>query len=133
VSTADVLDAPRTPAAELRTSLALASLAAALVHGMSAAHGTPLVVALAAAALLTGLAALFAYTTSRSVLAPAVAFNIVLLAGGKWLAAPAQLVVAGGALALLWGATDRTLSRWSRAAFAAFALAAFTGFGHLTH
>ena len=133
MSTADVLHAPRTPAAELRTSLALASLAAALVHGMSAAHGTPVVVALAAAALLTGLAALFAFTTSRAVLAPAIAFNVVLLASGKWLAAPGQLAVAFGALALLWGATDGTLSRWSKLAFAAFALAAFTGFGHLTH
>jgi hypothetical protein len=133
VSAAGVFDAPRNPAAELRTSLALASLTAALVHGMSAAHGTPVLVALATAALLTGLAALFAFTASRAVLAPAIAFNVVLLAGGQWLAAPAQLAVAGGALALLWGASDRTLSRWSKLAFAAFALAAFTGFGHLAH
>ena len=45
----------------------------------------------------------------------------------------AQLILAGGALALLWGATDRALLRWSRLAFAVFALAAITGFGHLAH
>ena len=48
-------------------------------------------------------------------------------------AAPAQVIVAGGALALLWGASDRALLRWSRLAFAVFAIAAITGFGHLAH
>ena len=67
-------------------------------------------------------------------LGPVIAFNAVLTVGlPNLFAAPVQLVVTGGALALLWGATDRTCSRVSRLAFAVFALAAMTGFGHLTH
>jgi hypothetical protein len=122
------------PPAELRTSLGLASLAAALVHVMGAAHGGVLVMSLAAAAVHAGLAALLAFTAARAVLGPAVAFNVVLTLGaGSLLAAPTQVVVAGGALALLWGASDRTCAFWSRISFAVFALAALTGFGHLTH
>ena len=49
------------------------------------------------------------------------------------LAAISQIVVAGGALALLRGAGDRVFLRWSRFAFAAFVVAALTGFGHLGH
>jgi len=122
-----------TPVAELRTSLGLASLTAALVHLMSAVHGGFAIASLASAALLAGLAALLAFRSSRAILGPAIAFTLVLLLDGVWLAAPAQLAVAGGAVALLWGASDRTLARWSRIAFATFVLVALTGFGHLTH
>lgn len=121
------------PSAELRTSLGLASLAAALVHLMGPLHGGP-AVSFAAAALLGGLAALLAFTRSRTALAPAIAFNAVLAVGlPALLAVPAQLAVLGGALALLWGAGDRTLTIWSKLAFATFALAALSGFGHLGH
>ena len=56
-------------------------------------------------AILAALAALLAFTGTRAVLGPAIAFNVVLTIGlPSLVAAPAQLVVAGGALALLWGA-----------------------------
>jgi hypothetical protein len=129
-----VVEARPAPSVELRTSLGLASLAAALVHVMSALHDGAFVAELAAAGLLAALAAALAFTGMRAVLGPAIAFNVVLTAGlPNLLAAPLQLVVAGGAVALLWGASDRTCSRWSRVAFAVFVLAAITGFGHLAH
>ena len=129
-----VVEARPAPAADLRTSLGLASLAAALIHVMSAVHDGAAVVELAAAGVLAALAVVLAFTAARAVLGPAIAFNAVLAIGLPDLfAAPAHLVVAGGALALLWGVTDRALLRWSRLAFAVFALAALTGFGHLVH
>jgi len=133
-ATPHAFEARPAPPAELRTSLGLASLAAALVHVMGTVHGSPVVISLTSAGLLAGIGALLAFTGSRSVLAPAIAFTVVLTFGGTSLfAVPAQLVVAGGAAALLWGAGDRTCAVWSRLAFAVFALAALTGFGHLTH
>ncbi len=122
------------PAVELRTSLGLAALAAALIHLMSAVHDGAAMAGLVAAGILTVLAAVLAFTGTRAVLGPAIAFNVVLTVGLPDLfTAPVQLVVAGGALALLKGAGDRTCSRLSRLAFAVFALAALTGFGHLIH
>jgi hypothetical protein len=136
VSTVDAgrLDRPA-PTAELRTSLALATLGAGLVHLMTAVHdgGTVL---FAVAALQAALAALVAFTASRTVLGPAIAFNVVITLGATTLSLPGllaallQLVAAGGALALLRGSAA---GRWSRFAFAAFALAALTGFGHFGH
>jgi hypothetical protein len=129
-----VVEARPAPSVELRTSLGLASLAAALVHVMAALHDGVPVAELGAAGLLAVLAALLAFTGSRAVLGPAIAFTAVLTVGlPNLLATPALLVVAGGALALLWGATDRTCLRWSRLAFAVFALAALSGFGHFAH
>jgi hypothetical protein len=122
------------PAVELRTSLGLAALAAALIHLMSAVHGGAVVAELAAAGILAALAAVLAFTGTRDVLGPAIGFTIVLTIGlPSLLAVPAQLVVAGGALALSWRSGDRACARLSRLAFAVFALAAMTGFGHLTH
>ncbi len=129
-----LVEARPAPSVELRTSLGLASLAAALIHVMSGLHDGPLAAELAAGGLLAALAATLAFTGTRAVLAPAIAFTTVLTAGlPNLLATPVQLVVAGGAAALLWGATDRTCARWSRLAFAVFVLAALTGFGHLAH
>jgi len=122
------------PAVELRSSLGLASLAAALVHLMSAVHDGAVVAELAAAGILAVLAAVLAFTGARAVLGPAIAFNVVLTVGLPDLfTAPVQLVVAGGALALLRGASDSAFRRCSQVAFAVFALAALTGFGHLVH
>ena len=129
-----IVEARPAPAVELRTSLGLASLAAALIHVMSAVHEGAAVVELSAAGILAALAAVLAFTGTRAVLGPAIAFTVVLTIGLPDLfAAATQMTVAGGALALLWGATDRALVRWSRLAFAVFALAALTGFGHLVH
>jgi hypothetical protein len=129
-----VVEARPAPAVELRTSLGLAALAAALIHVMSAVHDGAVVVELVAAALLAAVAAVFVFTGTRAVFGPAIGFSVVLAAGlPSVLATPVQLVVAGGALALLWGAADRTCTRWSRLAFAVFVLAAITGFGHLAH
>jgi hypothetical protein len=135
------LDRPA-PAAELRTSLALAALGAALVHAMSLTHGGG-PSRLATGLLLVAVAAVLAFTRSRAVLAPAAALSATLTLG--WtatrisglpvgldgiLAALVQLVLAGGALALLRGGA---YSRWSRLAFAVFALAALSVFGHFGH
>jgi hypothetical protein len=130
------------PAAELRTSLALAALGAALVHAMSLTHGGG-VSRLATAILLLAVAAALALTRSRAALGAAAALGATLTLG--WaatrvaglpveldgiLAAGIQVALAGGALALLLGSA---YSRWSRLAFAAFALVALTGFGHFGH
>ncbi|HEX6027230.1 MAG TPA: hypothetical protein VFZ00_34845 [Solirubrobacter sp.] len=129
-----VVEARPAPSVELRTALALASLAAALIHVMSGLHDGALGVQLTAGGVLAAFAAVFGFTGTRTVLAPAAAFTVVLTAGlPNLLATPVQLAVAGGAVALLWGATDRTCTLWSRLAFAMFVLAAFSGFGHLAH
>lgn len=129
-----IVEARPAPAVELRTSLGLASLAAALIHVMSAVHDGNAVVELAAAGILAALAAVLTFTGTRAVLGPAIAFNAVLAIGLPDLfAAPAHAVVAGGALALVGSASDRTRSLWSRLAFAIFAVAALTGFGHFAH
>jgi hypothetical protein len=145
------VEARRAPSAELRTSLGLATLAAALSHVMGASHaeggvwpaGIPyLVMALVQGVLATGIA----FSAARWVIAPAAAVNgmialvwIVTRVQGLPIAPPdilgttVELVAVGGALALLLGAGDRALSAWSKAALAVFALAAFSGFGHVGH
>ena len=129
-----IVEAHPAPAAELRTSLGLASLAAALIHVMSAVHDGAVVAELVAAGILAVVAALLAFSSTQSVLGPAVGFTAVLTIGlPNLFAAPPQVILAGGALALLWGRSDRALLRWSRLAFAVFAIAAITGFGHLAH
>jgi hypothetical protein len=143
---AHATEARAAPYAELRTSLGLASLGAALVHLMSAAHGTGAFTLFATAAIQAVLAALFAFTGSRAVLGPALALNATLTLGWAWsrtgglpvelpgvLAALTQLAVAGGALALLRGTGDHAYARWSKLAFAVFTAAALSGFGHLGH
>lgn len=141
-------EAAPAPSAELRTTLALASLSVAIIQAMSAAHG------LAAVPFAAGMAGLevlltigLAATRARWLLGPAVAINIPIAL--SWIATrvtgaePVDLgglvgvlagfVIAGGAVVLLRDADDRTCKRWSRLAFAAFAVAALTGFGHLGH
>jgi hypothetical protein len=139
------------PAAELRTSLALACLGAALIHMMSAAHapaglwpaGVPLLImgavqgacaaalsakrfvwAIGPAAALNGTLAL-SWGVERARRAPVTPVDVI--------ATLLELLIAAGAVALLSGAGDRTLSRFSKAALLVFAIAAFTGFGHLGH
>ena len=65
-----LVEARPAPAAELRTSLGLASLAAALIHVMSAVHDGPVAVELAAAGVFAALAAVLAFTGTRAVLGP---------------------------------------------------------------
>jgi hypothetical protein len=144
-------EAPESASADLRTSLGLASLAAALTHVMSAAHSAggvwPAGLPFLAMALIQGAsAASLAFTGARWPLAPAAALNAMIAL--VWaasrvrglpvlvpdvLATLAETTVVVGTLALLLGARDRTLSGWSKAALAAFAIAAFTGFGHVGH
>jgi hypothetical protein len=144
-------EAARSASAELRTSLGLASLAAALTHVMSAAHGAggvwPAGIAFLVMALIQGAsAASLGFSDARWSLAPAAALNAIIAL--VWaisrlrglpvllpdiLSTLAEVMAAGGAVALLLGARDRALSAWSKAALAAFAIAAFTGFGHVGH
>ena len=130
-----VVEARPAPAAELRTSLGLASLAAALIHVMSAVHDGAAVVELAAAGILA--VARRAARVHRHPRGARPGDRVHRWCSRSGLpnlfAARAPRSFAGGALALLWGATDRALLRWSRLAFAVFALAALTGFGHLAH
>jgi hypothetical protein len=145
------VEARPAPSAELRTSLGLATLAAALTHVMGASHaaggvwpaGAPyLVIALVQGALAAGVA----FSAARWVVAPAAAVNgmialvwIVTRVQGLPIALPdvlgttVELVAVGGTVALLLGSGDRALSAWSKAALAVFALAAFSGFGHVGH
>ena len=149
---ASAYDEPRPlPAVELRTSLGLATLAAALTHVMGAAHAPggvwPAGIPFLVMALVQGIAAAsLAFSGARWILGPAAALNLTIAL--VWLtsrvrglpiglpdilATLAELLVAGGVVALLRGAGDRKLSIWSKAALAAFAVAAFTGFGHVGH
>jgi hypothetical protein len=139
------------PAVELRTSLGLAALAAALTHAMGAAHAAagiwPAGIPFLVIALVQGVSAAgLAFSDARWVLGPTAALNVTIAlvwfvsrVRGLPIGLPdilgtlAELLVGAGALALLSGAGDRTLSVWSKAALAAFALAAFTGFGHVGH
>jgi hypothetical protein len=145
------VEVPQTASAELRTSLGLASLAAALCHVMSAAHiatgvwpaGIPF---LAMAVVQAGSAASLAFTSARWTVAPAAALNAMIalvwavshvrglpITLTELLATFSETMVLAGGLALLLGARDRTLSVWSKIVLVAFALTAFTGFGHVGH
>lgn len=152
---------PRSAAVEARTSLALASLSAGLIHVMAGFHHWSeywlfgFGMFLMAVAQVAGAAAL-GYTSSR--LAPwgAVAVNLPIVALWIWsrttglplgpapgeaeaIGVPdavctfTELVLAGGVVALLRGAGDRALSRWSTLALVTFAVGAMTGFGHVGH
>jgi hypothetical protein len=139
------------PAAELRTSLGLVTLAAALTHVMGASHaaggGFPSGIPYLVIALVQGaLAAALAFTPARSVVGPAAAVNAMIalvwiatrvdgLPIYPWdiVATLTEVVAVGAALALALGAGDRALSVCSKVALAVFAVAAFSGFGHVGH
>ena len=145
----------------LRGSLALASASAALIHVMAASHhfsewwlfGTGFVVM----AVLQGATAV-ALERSGSRLAPlaTLVVNAPIVALWLWsrtlglpfgpesgeaeaigiadaLCTVTEIVLMGGALALLRGASERTLARWSTAAVVAGVAGAATGFGHIGH
>jgi hypothetical protein len=136
------------PAAELRTSLGLVMLAAALAHVMGASHaaggiwpaGIPfLVMALAQGALAAGVGLM----GRRSLLLPAAALNgvialawIVTRAQGlpvtpsDLVATTSELVAVGATVALL---REFKPSLVSKLALLVFMAAAFSGFGHVGH
>jgi hypothetical protein len=152
---------PRSAAVEARTSFALASLSAGLIHVMAGFHhwseywlfGFGMFVM--AIAQVAGSAAL-GYTSSRLALWGAIVVNVPIIA--IWLLSRTtglpfgpepgeaeaigipdavctftELVLVGGAIALLRGVSDRALSRWSTLALITFAVGAMTGFGHVGH
>jgi hypothetical protein len=152
---------PRSAAVEARTSLALASLSAGLIHVMAGLHhwteywlfGCGMFVM--AVAQIAGAAAV-GYTSSRLALWGAVVVNLPIVAIWIWSRttglpfgpAPGEaeavgipdavctfteLVLTGGVIALLRGVGDRALSRWSTLALVTFAVGAMTGFGHVGH
>jgi hypothetical protein len=141
----------QTPSAELRTSLGLASLGAALCHLMAAAHLTSGMIPhglpnLAMALLQGAVAGGVGLTPARWVVGPVAALNAIIavvwlsthiggLAPGlpDVLATACELVAAGGAVALLAGAPERVLSAWSKVCLLVFAAIACTGFGHVHH
>jgi hypothetical protein len=152
---------PRSAAVEARTSLALASLGAGLIHVMAGFHhwsewwlfGVGMFVM--AVAQVAGAAAL-GYTGGRFALVAALVVNVAIVALWVWsrttglpfgpepgeaeaigspdaLCTATELVLLGGAIALWRGASDRALSRWSTLALVVFAIGAMTGFGHVGH
>jgi hypothetical protein len=152
---------PRSAAVEARTSLALASLCAGLIHVMAGFHhwteywlfGFGMFVM--AFAQVAGAAAL-GYTSSRLAPSAAIVVNLPIVALWIWsrttglpfgpepgeaeaIGLPdvvctfTELVLVGGVIALLRGVGDRALSRWSTLALVTFAVAAMTGFGHVGH
>jgi hypothetical protein len=152
---------PASAAVEARTSLALASLSAGLIHVMAGFHhwseywlfGFGMFAM--AIAQVAG-AATLGYTSSRLALWSALAVNLPIVALWIWsritglpfgpepgeaeaIGVPdavctfTELVLVGGVVALLRGAGDRALSRWSTLALMTFAVGAMTGFGHVGH
>jgi hypothetical protein len=142
---AEVRPAPQT---ELRTSVGLVTLAAALAHVMGASHAAggvwPAGIPFLAMALVQGLlAAGIAFTPSRAVLFPAAALNAILalawivtrvqglaITPSDIVATLTELVAVAATVALLRGWPP---SAWSKVALVVFTLAAFTGFGHVGH
>jgi hypothetical protein len=151
----------RSAAVEARTSLGLASLSAGLIHVMAGFHHWSewwlfgLGMLIMAVCQVAGAAAL-GYGSGRLALLSVVVVNVPIVALWVWsrtLGLPfgpepgeaeavglpdlvctlSELVLAGGALALLRGAGERALSRWSTAALVVFAIGAMTGFGHVGH
>ena len=136
------------PAAELRTSLGLVMLAAALAHVMGASHaaggiwpdGIPF---LAMALVQSALAAGVGLVGVRWLLVPAAALNGVIAL--SWLvtrvqglpitpadlvATAAEIVAVGATVALL---REFKPSLVSKLALLVFVAAAFSGFGHVGH
>jgi hypothetical protein len=152
---------PRSAAVEARTSLALASLSAGLIHVMAGFHhwgewwlfGLGMFVM--AVAQVAG-AAVLGYTSGRLALVAALVVNLPIVALWVWsrttglpfgpepgeteaiglpdaVCTVTELVIMGGVIALWRGASDRALSRWSTLALVVFAIGAMTGFGHVGH
>jgi hypothetical protein len=148
-------------AVRLRGSLALASASAALTHVMAASHhfsewwlfGTGFVV-MAVLQLVNAIA--LERTRWRVAVGAAVLINapiVVLWVWSRTLGLPfgpeageaeavgvadalctvTEVALMGGAIALLRGASERWLTRWSTAAVAVALVGAATGFGHLGH
>ncbi len=136
------------PAAELRTSLGLVTLAAALAHVMGASHVAggvwPAGIPLLAMALVQGaLAAGIGLTRARWVLVPSAALNAVLatawivtrvkglpITPSDLVATTAELVAAGATVALL---RELAPSAVSKVVLLVFVAVAFSGFGHVGH
>jgi hypothetical protein len=152
---------PRSAAVEARTSLALASLSAGLIHVMAGfphwsewwLFGFGMFVM--AVAQVAGAAAL-GYTHGRFALVAALGVNVPIVALWVWsrmtglpfgpqpgeaeaigvpdvVCTVTELVLMGGVIALWRGASDRALSRWSTLALVVFAIGAMTGVGHVGH
>ena len=151
-------DATRTLAEEMKLTLGLASLSAALIHVMAGAHHFAewwlfgvgfMVMALAQAVS----AASLALSATRPALGAAAALNAAIILLWAWsrtlglpigpdagnaegigvvdvMASGTEAVIVAGAIASLRGARTPTLSTLSTAAMLAFAAGAFTGFGH---
>jgi hypothetical protein len=153
--------APRSAVIETRTSLALASLSAGLIHVMAGFHhwtewwlfGLGMFVM---AVTQLGAAAWLGFTASPPALVATIVINVPIVALWVWSrsfglpfgpepgAAEAigisdavctltELVLVGGVFALLLGASERALKRWSTVALVTFAVGAMTGFGHVGH
>jgi hypothetical protein len=152
---------PRSAAVEARTSLALASLSAGLIHVIAGFHHWSewwlfgfgmfvMAVAQVAAAAALG------YTRGRCALVAALVVSVPIVALWVWsrttglpfgpdpgeaeaigvpdaICTVTELVLMGGVIALWRGASDRALSRWSTLALVVFAIGAMSGFGHVGH
>jgi hypothetical protein len=136
------------PAAELRTSLGLVMLAAALAHVMGASHAAggiwPAGLPFLAMALVQGvLAAGVGLAGLRWLLVPAAALNGVIALGwivtrvqglpitpSDLVATATELVAVGASVALL---REFKPSLVSKLALLVFVAAAFSGFGHVGH
>jgi hypothetical protein len=151
-------DATRTLAGEMKLTLGLASLSAALIHVMAGVHhfaewwlfGVGFMVMAVAQAVS---AATLALSDARPALVAAVALNAPIVLLWAWsrtlglpigpeagtaegigvadvMASVTEAVIVAGAVASLRGARATTLSALSTTAMLAFAVGAFTGFGH---
>jgi hypothetical protein len=151
--------APRSATVELRTSLALASLSAGLIHVMAGFHhwtewwlfGFGMFVM---AVTQLGAAAWLGFTGSRLALLATIVINVPIVGLWVWsrtfglpfgpepgeaeaIGIPdavctfTELVLVGGVFALLLEASERALKRWSTVALVTFAVGAMTGFGHV--
>jgi hypothetical protein len=142
------VEARPAPATELRTSLGLVILAAALAHVMGASHavngiwpgGLPF---LAMAVVQGALAAGIGLLGKRGLLVPAAALNGVIalswivtrvqglpITPSDLVATAAEIVAVGATVALL---REFKPSLVSKLALLVFVAAAFSGFGHVGH
>lgn len=152
---------PRSAVVEARTSLALASLSAGLIHVMAGFHhwtewwlfGLGMFIM---AVTQLGAAAWLGFTGSRLALVATIVINVPIVALWVWsrtiglpigpepgeaeaIGIPdavctfTEFVLVGGVFALLLGASERALKRWSTVALVTFAVGAMTGFGHVGH